>query len=128
MCSAGSCVDSLCAFVSCPTGYGCRLDLSFLAVADGRIVGVCRNGFFPDDEKVHGRREGWVVNLTVVRSHRRRGIASALIVASLEAFKRAGLTHSALGVDSENLTGAYGVYERLGYRPQRRSVVYQRTA
>jgi mycothiol synthase len=111
------------------TGYGTRLDLSFFAVdpaAAGRIVAVCRNGFFPEDETVNGRRDGWIINLSVVRSHRRRGIASALLVASLEAFQAAGLTHSALGVDSANPTGAYGVYERLGWRPIHRVVVCQR--
>jgi ribosomal protein S18 acetylase RimI-like enzyme len=106
--------------------YGTRLDLSFFALDGARIVGVCRNGHFPEDEAVHGRRDGWVINVSVVRSHRKRGIASALLVASLEAFARAGFTHSALGVDSENPTGAYGVYERLGYRPIHRLVVSQR--
>ncbi len=110
------------------SGSGTRLDLSWFALAGDRIVAVCRNGFFPGDEAINGRREGWVVNVSVVRSYRRRGIASALLVASLEAFRAAGLTHSALGVDSANPTGAYGVYERLGYRPVRRSIVHQRTA
>jgi mycothiol synthase len=108
-------------------GYGSRLDLSFFALDGGRVVGVCRNGSFPGDEGVTGRRDGWIMNLSVVRSHRKRGIASALIVASLEAFRAAGFTHSALGVDSANPTGAYGVYERLGYRPVHRIVVSQRT-
>ncbi len=108
-----------------------RLDLSFLALDTrdgGRIVGVCRNGLFPDDEAVNGRRDGWILNISVLRSHRQRGIASGLIVASLEAFRTAGMTHSSLGVDSENPTGAYGVYERLGYRPVQRLIVHQRTA
>ena len=65
------------------------------------------------------------MNLSVIASHRRRGIAAALIVASLAAFKAADLTHSALGVDSENPTGAYGVYERLGYQPVHRIVVVE---
>lgn len=105
--------------------FGTRLDLSFLALESNRVVGVCRNGFFPADESVTGRREGWIIQVSVVRSHRKRGIASALIAASLAAFRAEGFTHSALGVDSENPTGAYHVYERLGYRPVRRSVVYQ---
>ena len=109
-------------------GYGTRLDLSFLALDGGRVVGVCRNGYFSTDEGVTGRRDGWIMNVSVVRSHRKRGIASALIVASLEAFRAAGFTHSALGVDSANPTGAYGVYERLGYRPVHRIVVSQRNA
>jgi ribosomal protein S18 acetylase RimI-like enzyme len=107
--------------------HGRRLDLSFLALDGGRIVATCLNGFYPADEGVTGRRDGWVLSLSVVRSHRRRGIASALLVASLEAFRAAGMTHSVLGVDSENPTGAYGVYERLGYRPLHRMVVSQRT-
>lgn len=107
------------------TAYGSRLDLSFLALEDGRVVGVCRNGFYPCDEALHGRRDGWIRQVSVARSHRGRGIASALIVASLHRFRSAGLTHSALGVDSENPTGAYALYERLGYRPQHRAVTHQ---
>jgi ribosomal protein S18 acetylase RimI-like enzyme len=94
----------------------------------GGVVGVCRNGEFPGDEAVTGRRDGWILTVSVVRSHRKRGIASALLVASLAAFQRAGFTHSALGVDSENPTGAYGVYERLGWRRIHRVVVFQRPA
>lgn len=105
-----------------------RLDLSFLALDGEAVVGVCRNVTYPADEEVTGRRDGWIGDVSVVRSHRRRGIASALIVASLEAFQAAGLTHSMLGVDSENPTGAYGVYERLGYLPTDRMVVCQKPA
>jgi mycothiol synthase len=106
--------------------FGTRLDLSFLAFEGDRVVGVCRNGHFPEDETVTGRRDGWIVQVGVVPSHRKRGIASALIGASLDAFRRAGFTHSALGVDSENPTGAYALYERLGYRPMHRWVVHQK--
>jgi ribosomal protein S18 acetylase RimI-like enzyme len=108
--------------------HGTRLDLSFLAIdiAANRVVGVCRNGEFPGDEAVTGRRDGWILNVSVVRSHRKRGIASALLVASLAAFHRSGFTHSALGVDSENPTGAYGVYERLGWRRIHRLIVHQK--
>jgi ribosomal protein S18 acetylase RimI-like enzyme len=35
------------------------------------------------------------------------------------------MTHLALGVDSENPTGAYRIYERLGYRRMHRSVIHQ---
>jgi ribosomal protein S18 acetylase RimI-like enzyme len=49
-----------------------------------------------------------------------------MIAASLEAFRAAGFTHAALAVDSDNPTGAYRIYERLGYQRMHRSVVYQR--
>lgn len=105
-----------------------RADLSFLALDGDAVVGVCRNGWFPGEEALSGRKEGWVLNVSVVASHRKRGIAAALIARSLAAFKAAGFTHSALGVDSANPTGAYGLYERLGYRPMFRLVVSQREA
>ena len=124
----GSTAIDLAAWEHDMASYGTRLDLSFFALDGGNVVGVCRNGFFPGDEAVTGRRDGWVMTLSVVRSHRRQGIASAPIVASLEAFKAAGMTHSSLGVDSENPTGAYGVYERLGYRRVHRRVLHQRKA
>ena len=93
--------------------------------APGQVVGVCRNAHHPGDEAVNGRRDGWIVQVSVSRSHRKRGIASALIVRSLHAFRAAGLTHSALGVDRDNPTGAYSLYERLGYRTLTRSIVHE---
>ena len=44
----------------------------------------------------------------------------------MRAFRDAGLDAATLGVDAENPTGALGVYERVGFRPVRRSVRLQR--
>ena len=107
--------------------FGTRLGLSYLALDGDHVVGMCRNGHFPGDEAVTGRRDGWIMQVGVIRSHRKRGIASALIARSLAAFKAAGFTHSALGVDSDNPTGAYQLYERLGFGSIHRSVVRQMT-
>jgi ribosomal protein S18 acetylase RimI-like enzyme len=103
-----------------------RLDLSFLAVDGDEVVGYSLNGFHPDDEKVTGRREGWVRSLGVRRAWRGRGVASALLEHSFNAFLDAGMTHSMLGVDADNPTGAFGVYERLGYEPLHGSIISQR--
>jgi mycothiol synthase len=107
------------------TAHGSRLDLSFLALEGERVVGVCHNSHHPSDEAVTGRRDGWIGRVSVVRSHRGRGIASALIAASLQAFRAEGFTHSMLGVDRDNPTGAYTLYQRLGYRTLTRTMVRQ---
>lgn len=107
------------------TEHGVRLDLSWVAEADGRLVGHSLNEHYPDDEKRTGRREGWIANLAVLREWRGRGVASALITASLERFAGEGFTHAALGVDSDNPTGAAGLYRRLGFESRYRSVTYQ---
>jgi GNAT superfamily N-acetyltransferase len=103
-----------------------RLDLSFQAVDGDQVVGYSINGFFPDDEKMTGRREGWVRSLGVRRPWRSRGVASALLEHSFNAFFEAGMSHSILGVDMENPTGALGVYERLGYEPLHATIISQR--
>ena len=107
------------------TIHGSRLDLSFLALEGERVVGVCMNAHYPSDEAVTGRRDGWIGRVSVVRSRRGRGIASAQLATSHSAFRAAGLTHSMLGVDRDNPTGAYTLYERLGYRAITRTIVRQ---
>ena len=102
-----------------PTGYQEFLDQSvrqasfdpslwIIAEADGEPVGV-----------LHGseHEERGVVNmLGVVRPYRGRGIASALLRASIAEFRRRGLSRVRLNVDSENPTGAVSLYQRLGMR------------
>jgi ribosomal protein S18 acetylase RimI-like enzyme len=106
--------------------HGSRSDLSFLALDRDRVAGVTRNCFFPDDEVQSGRREGWIMNLGVAESYRRRGIAAALIAASLAAFRSEGFTHARLGVDIGNESGANRLYERMGFHTMYRSAVHQR--
>lgn len=97
-------------------GEGTRLDLSFLAVAGDEVVGVCLNAVYPDDEEITGRREGWVMSLGVKRPWRGKGLAKLLLATSFNAFRDAGLTHTMIGVDAENPTGAFRLYENLGYQ------------
>lgn len=104
------------------TGEGSRTDLSYVAVANGEVIGVCLNFHYPQDEEVTGRIDGWIAHLGVVREWRRRGVAAALIARSLEAFSKAGMTHAMLGVDTDSPTGATGLYRKLGFEPLHRTV------
>jgi len=107
-------------------GPGARVDLSCVAVdAQGRVVGHCLAKRFPSDDEVTGRREGWIDNLGVRREARGRGVATALIAHSVAAMRADGLTHAVLMVDSENPTGAVGLYTSLGFSPVRRVVTHQ---
>jgi ribosomal protein S18 acetylase RimI-like enzyme len=54
--------------------------------------------------------------LGVLRSHRGRGVASALLREGFAVFRRRGLSTAGLSVDSANPTGAVSVYERQGMR------------
>jgi mycothiol synthase len=106
-------------------GEGTLESLSFLALGNDEVVGLALNGNYPDDEDVIGRREGWVEVLGVKREWRARGVARALLKTSFNAFEDAGLTHAAIGVDAENSTGAFGLYESLGFEVAQGTITFE---
>jgi mycothiol synthase len=99
-------------------------EASFVAAAGSRVVGYLSAAVYPHDFESRGRTEGWIEGLGVVRRYRRRGVASALLVAAMEAFRRRDLEHAVIGVDAENPTGAFGLYRRLGFVEEKRSITF----
>jgi GNAT superfamily N-acetyltransferase len=95
-------------------------------VATNEIAGQVRTFINHAQNEKFGRRRGYTEFITVRRPWRRRGLARALIVRSLAAQKQAGMTESALGVDTENLSGATRVYEDCGFRVAKRSTFYRK--
>ena len=70
---------------------------------------------------------GWVIELAVRSAWRGQGVGSSLLRRSFAIFAERGLPRVMLNVDSENPTGAVGVYERAGMRAVRGWEVYERT-
>lgn len=103
-----------------------RADLSTIVMDGEEVAGFSINGISPEENARRGRSEGWVEELAVRRPWRKRGVATAMLCATLHAFKAASLQHAMLGVDTENLTGALRVYERVGFRPVKRYVQYEK--
>ncbi len=103
-------------------------DTSLWRVAwDGdEVAGMVRSFINPELNARLGIRRGWVENISVRRPWRRRGLARALIAASLPLLRARGMTEGALGVDVENPTGALGLYERCGFRAVKRDTVYRK--
>ncbi len=102
--------------------FGTRLDLSFLALAGDEPVGLVINGHFAGDQAVTGRLDGWIETLAVLAGWRKRGVATALIQRSLEAFQAEGFSHAMIGVDSDNPTGASRLYQNLGFEVNHRTI------
>lgn len=105
-----------------------RLDLSAVAIDDasGDVAGYQLATVDPGVEARHGRREGYTELLGVRRAWRGRGIAPALLADAMARFAAAGLDHAALDVDTENPSGALGLYGHMGYRPQRQSMAWDK--
>jgi mycothiol synthase len=75
------------------------------------VAGVLLGEMLPD--------RGWVNDLAVRRPWRGRGLGEALLRHAFGAFYRRGQRTVALGVDSQSLTGATRLYERVGMRVER---------
>jgi mycothiol synthase len=94
---------------------------------DGDEVAGQVRGFINHDENERfGQKRGWVENISVRRPWRRRGLARALIASTIDALRDRGMTEAALGVDTQNVTGALRLYESVGFRPVSRSTTYRR--
>jgi mycothiol synthase len=68
---------------------------------------------------------GYVDVLGVHPDHRRRGLATAMLLSAFSAFAAAGLREAQLGVASDN-PRALGLYERIGMTPGFRIDAYER--
>lgn len=106
-----------------------ELDTTLWRVAwDGEeVAGSVMSFIFTEENERLGVKRGWLEHVSVRRSWRRRGLASALIAASLRGLRARGLDEAALGVDAENTTGALRLYERLGFYRHRTGVLYAKS-
>jgi mycothiol synthase len=95
-------------------------------VATNQVAGMVLGFILAEQNAKFQRRRGWTEDICVRRPWRRRGLARALIAESLRELKARGMTEAALGVDSENLSGALGLYESLGFRPVERNMLYRK--
>ncbi|MDQ3216299.1 MAG: GNAT family N-acetyltransferase [Actinomycetota bacterium] len=70
--------------------------------------------------------DGWIKNVAVRPTHRRRGIAAALLARCFDELGGRGAKKVSLGVDSSNLTGAAVLYERAGMTSERSYHFYRK--
>lgn len=95
-------------------------------VASNQVAGQVKTFINLEENKKFDRKRGYTEFISVRRPWRKKGVARALIVQSLQAQKEAGMAESALGVDTENLSGATHVYEACGFQVKKRNTVYRK--
>ncbi len=103
-----------------------RPDLTYVVMDGAEVAGFSFNAISVAENARRHTSEGWVEVLGVRRPWRKRGVATALLCASMHAFKAEGLQHAMLGVDAENPSGALRVYEHVGFKPVKRFVQFQK--
>ncbi|MGD8902867.1 MAG: GNAT family N-acetyltransferase [Anaerolineae bacterium] len=93
---------------------------------DDQVAGMVLNFIGHDENEEYNRQRGYTETICVRRPWRRRGLARALIARSLDVLKEQGMTEAALGVDTENQSGALRLYQSMGFRPVKRNSVYRK--
>jgi ribosomal protein S18 acetylase RimI-like enzyme len=97
-------------------------ELWFLAMDGPNIAGLCLC------EREYGANPAWgfVMTLAVRRDWRRRGLGTALLRHGFVELHRRGKAGVALTADTENLTGAMRLYERVGMRVRETRILYEK--
>jgi ribosomal protein S18 acetylase RimI-like enzyme len=83
------------------------------------VAGQVRSFINGPENEATGRKRGYTESISVRRPYRRRGLARALLVQSLHAVEERGMQEAALGVLTENVHGAFRLYESVGFRAVR---------
>jgi ribosomal protein S18 acetylase RimI-like enzyme len=91
------------------------------------VVGQVRSFINHAENEQFGRKEGWTEFISTARDWRGRGIASALICASLRELRDRGMEQARLGVHVENPHGAYRLYQNLGFEVQDVGTTYEKS-
>ena len=87
-----------------------------LREGDGRVAAYLHTQEYDAATDATGRREAYVAKVGTTPAHRREGLATLMLQVALHRYRREGYVGAALDVDSQNPTGALGVYERAGFR------------
>jgi mycothiol synthase len=107
-----------------------RPEVSWVVVDDAeptRVIAYVQSAEWEAYEQATGRREAYLAKIGVRREYRGRGVASALLRHALRSYREHGYAESSLDVDTNNPTGAFGLYERAGYAVERRTATFSRS-
>ena len=86
-----------------------------IAWAGDTVVGQVKSYINPKENAEMGYLRGYTEYISTHAEWRNRGIAGALLAASLREIKARGMTEAALGVDTSNPGGAFQLYTKLGF-------------
>jgi mycothiol synthase len=90
------------------------------------VVGQVRGFINPIENRENDRKRGWSEFISTARQWRGKGVATALICATLRELKARGMEEAALGVHVENPHGAYRLYQSLGFVVDSFGTIYEK--
>jgi GNAT superfamily N-acetyltransferase len=98
----------------------------FFAILSGKHAGYVGIGV---DEKCNVERNakcGWILDIGVLKPHRRTGIGTRLMLHGMDWLKAMGMNTAMLGVDDWNVTKAMTLYEKVGFKVAKKDLAYEK--
>jgi len=98
----------------------------FFALLNQKHVGYIGLGV---DEKYNVERNaecGWILDIGVLKPHRRTGTGTRLMLHGMGRLKAMGMNTAMLGVDDWNVTKAMKLYEKVGFKVAKKDLAYER--
>jgi mycothiol synthase len=90
------------------------------------VAGSILNFVNPEFNTRMGRKLGYTESISVRRPWRRKGLARAMLAHSMKMHKNMGMTQTALGVDTQNPSGALDLYQSMGYEVVTKYTTYRK--
>jgi ribosomal protein S18 acetylase RimI-like enzyme len=90
------------------------------------VIGTVLNFVDERENMEYKRKRGHIEGISVKSRWRGKGIAKALIARSFNLLKYYGMTEAALGVDAENPSGAFHLYQKMGFQIDKKSIFYRK--
>lgn len=95
-------------------------------VEKNEVAGCILNYIVTDENEAFERKRGYVEWVSVRRPYRRRGLARAMVAASLRAHKAVGMEQAGLSSHTDNPNKALSLYESMGFRLTHYVMAYQK--
>ncbi len=97
----------------------------YFAVLAEQPVGYIIAGIDSRLNREKDAKYGWILDIGVLKPHRRKKIGATLMLHAMRLLKQKGMKDALLYVDDTNPTGAFKLYKRLGFKVARKNIVYQ---
>jgi len=97
----------------------------FFAEEAGNPVGFLGTGIDTGLNEEKNLRWGWILDIGVLKPHRRHGVGARLMLQGMRALKDTGMKNAMLYVDEMNPTGAIKLYEKVGFRVAKKNLTLE---
>jgi mycothiol synthase len=97
----------------------------FFALLNNQPVGYSGIAIDEGLNKEKNLKWGLIADIGVLKLNRRMGIGTRLMLRMMQSLKDLGMRDAFLYVDDMNPTGAIKLYEKLGFKTLRKSIIYQ---